>query len=157
MTVLKNCEFSRCVGHDLPYFERSLFASCQILFYFLVITVWTVILTYYLGRSFEIQWDGVGEGRQNLSGLTLPVREELKRMNNSWTRNWRVICTVMYNTPFLAEISAVETNMKTNLCDPLLLVKFSIFLVSIKTVTFYFQFFILLVGYFLFAYCFSCS
>ena len=55
-------------------------------------------------------------------------------MKNSWTRNWRVICTFMYNTPFLAEISAVETNMKTNLCDPFLLVKFSIFLVSIKTV-----------------------
>lgn len=55
-------------------------------------------------------------------------------MKNSWTRNWRVVCTVMYNTPFLPEISAVETNMKTNLCDPFLLVKFSIFLVSIKTV-----------------------
>lgn len=55
-------------------------------------------------------------------------------MKNSWIRNWRVICTVIYNTPFLAEISAVETNMKTNLCDPFLLVKFSIFLVFIKTV-----------------------
>ena len=55
-------------------------------------------------------------------------------MKDSWKRNWRVICTVMYNTPFLAEISAVETNMKTNLCDPFLLVKFSIFSVSIKTV-----------------------
>lgn len=36
-----------------------------------------------------------------------------------------------WTTLFLAKISAVETNIKTNLCDPLLLVKFSIFLVEI--------------------------
>ena len=86
-------------------------------------------------------------------------------MKNSWTRNWRVICTVMYNTPFLAEISAVETNMKTNLCDPFFVGKVFIFfgvhqnciyISNIKKQCFAF-FFTLLLGYFLFAYCFSCS
>ena len=73
-------------------------------------------------------------------------------MKNSWTRNWRVICTVMYNTPFLAEISAVETNMKTNLCDPFLLVNFfgvhqnCIFISNIKKQCFaFFSFFCLVI------------
>ena len=79
MTVLKNCEFSRCLGHDLPYyFERPLFASCLLILFSCYHCVESnIYLPALEDHYFEIQWGGVGEGRQNLSGLTLPVTEEL--------------------------------------------------------------------------------